>query len=102
MKVIGIKAKKVFAGPGSFAYVSEAYVEDEESGRRYYVTVQDYDGTEYTVAEKSVYAFLAEDEGDPVEEFAEEYTKLAETKRSKFAGVFALVNRTLTALMKRY
>ncbi len=102
MKIIGIKAKKVFAGPGNTAYVAEAYVEREDTGYRYYVTEQEYDGTEFTVAEDSVYAFLAEDQGEPVGEFMEEYTKLADTKSSEYAGVFALLNRTITAIRKAY
>ena len=64
MEIIEMKAKKISAGPGSWAFVAEAVVATAGQADAF-VTVQDYDGmTEYTVSEKSVYAFLAEDTQD--------------------------------------
>ena len=93
-----IKARRVFAGPGNCALVAEANVFDDDTGDEVFVTVQKYDGSEYTVAKESVYAFLAEDKGEPVEEFLEEYTSAAEAKKSAYAGVFESLKKALTAL----
>ena len=93
-----IKARRVFAGPGNYAHVAEANVFDDETGDGVFVTVQKYDGSEYTVANKCVYAFLAENSGEPVEEFVEEYTSAAEAKKSAYAGVFEALKKTLSAL----
>ena len=60
MSIYGMKAKKVFAGPGCWSYIAEAVVDDGDGGE-VYVTVQDYDMLELTVSSQSVYAFLVED-----------------------------------------
>ena len=93
-----IKARRVFAGPGNYALVAEANVFDDDTGDEVFVTVQKYDGSEYTVAKKSVYAFLAEDNGDPVEELLEEYTSATEAKKSAYAKVFESLKKTLAVL----
>lgn len=98
MVVSEIKAKSVFAGPGMSALVAEAVVYDDETGDEVFVTVQDYEGMEYTVAEKSVYAFLAEDQGEPVSEFLEEYTKAEDAKKSAYAKVFDGLKKAMKVL----
>ena len=97
MLIEEIKAKRIFAGPGNTAFVAEARVKDMQRNE-YFVTVQDYDGTEYTVAKESVYAFLAEDNGEPASEFLEEYTKLKDAKTSSFANVFMTLKSVLNKL----
>lgn len=102
MTIWGIKCKKVFAGPGTWAYVAEAKVVVKEPDELF-VTINDYDGMcEYTVSKQSVYAYMAEDQGEPIEKFEEEYTRLADTKLSDFSGVFALLRRNIAALKKTY
>ena len=102
MNIWGMKCKKQFAGPGMYAYITEAKVVVEEPDELY-VTVHDYDGMlEYTVSKESVYAFMIDDEGDPVEEFEEEYTDRAGAKTSLFWDVFALLERNIKALKKNY
>lgn len=98
MFVSEIKAKKVFAGPGQNAYVAESVVYDDDTGDAVYVTVQEYDGLELTVAEKSVYAFLAEDSGEPVSEFLEEYETVRESRKSEYAGVFDKLRSVIAML----
>lgn len=93
-----IKAKRVFAGPGCYALVAEANVYDDDTGEEVFVTVQKYDGSEYTVAKESVYAFLAENAGEPAGEFLEEYTGAKEAEQSAYARVFKALAKTLSAL----
>lgn len=92
-----IKSKRMFAGPGSFARIAEAEV-ITDADEVVFVTVQEYDGSEYTVSEKSVYAFLAEDSGEAVEAFLEEYTNAADTKASAYAKVFDQMRKVLKML----
>ena len=97
MYIVSIKAKKVFACPGSWAYVSEAMVEDAEGGI-VYVMAQEYDTTEITVSKKSLYAFLAEDGEEPAVEFMEEYTTWKDAKASKYADVIGKLKKVLGML----
>jgi hypothetical protein len=86
MTINGIKSKKIGAGPET-AYVAEAEVEN--CGETVYVTVQMYDGEECTVSKESVYAFLAEDDGEPASEFLEEYEELdVAIEESDYGEVF--------------
>lgn len=102
MKIWEIKGKKVFAGPGTWSYVAEAKVVDEEDRERY-VTVQEYDGsTEYTVSEKSVYDFLAGGDEEPVEELEEEYSKYADTAESKYRKVYELLLKVIAGMKKEF
>ena len=61
MNICEIKAKKSFAGPGMWAWLAEARVEDENVNERY-VTVHYYDGETYTVSEQSVYDHFDDDD----------------------------------------
>lgn len=90
MSITEMRAKKVMAGPGNFAYIAEAKVVDG-NGKEVYVTVNYYDGTEYTVQEQSVYDFLAGYGDEPCVEFAENYGALGEAKNSAYAEVFSLL-----------
>ena len=89
MSITEMKAKKVMAGPGAFVRIAEALVEDPE--RSVYVTVQYYDGEEYSVADKSVYAFLDEDGAEPVEKLLEEYDSKDAAAESEYAEVFRVL-----------
>ena len=97
MKVEGIRARKVFAGPGTFAWIAEADV-ITEAGEEKQVTVQYYDGEEYTIQEGSMYEFLAEDGEDPECEFEEEYTSWEEARSSGYAEVFKVLRGVIRKL----
>ena len=77
--VNSIKATQVMAGPGLCALVAEAHVIDE-NGKDLYVTWQKFDGDGGTVSTESMYAFLAEHEGEPAQEFLEEYDNIEEAE----------------------
>lgn len=96
MEIKGIKATKVFAGPGNFAWIAEAIVTDEND--ELYVTVQYYDGEEYTVQKESMYEFLAEDGDEPEEEFLEEYDSFEAAGESKYAKIFEQLRKVLELL----
>lgn len=81
-----IKAKKMFGGPGSWVWLAEAVVDDGE--KHVYVTVQYYDGEEYTVTDKSMYDALTADDVDFVDTFIEEYDSWREAGKSEYAKVF--------------
>lgn len=92
-----MKAKMVGGGPCGCAFIAEA-VMDGVDGGKVYVTIQDADGKEFTVAKQSVYAFLAEEADEPAEEFMEEYRSLRSAKKSAYAGVFEKLNDMLKVL----
>lgn len=94
--ITGIKAEKVYAGPGSFARIAEATVYTG-SGETVYVTVQEYDGTEYTVSKQSVLDFLSGKAEDPAE-IDEEYTTLKEAKASVYGPVFEKLRKAVGML----
>lgn len=94
-----LKAKRIFAGPGNYAYVAEAEVFDDATGDTVFVAVQKYaGGYECTVSKESVYAFLAENSGEPAGEFLEEYGSAQETKASEFAKVFDALRKAIGVL----
>ena len=97
MNIVEIKAKKFFAGAGNFVWLAEAQVEAED-GSTVYATVDYYDGEEYTVQGKSMYAFLAEDGEDPCVNFDECYTSFDDAQKSKYAGVFAALKNVIEEL----
>ena len=63
MGIMEIRAKKVFAGPGT-SWVAEALVEGR-GDNKVYVTVHYYDGEEYTVSRENVYDFLTDEDDVP-------------------------------------
>lgn len=97
MGIEKISAAKVFAGPGMFAWIAEAVVikDDEEEVN---VTVQYYDGEEYTVQDGSMYEFLAEDGDDPECEFEEEYDSWNAAQKSGYAEVFRSLRKVIDML----
>jgi hypothetical protein len=97
MGIVSIKAKKVPACAGSWAYVSEAEVATGDGGV-VYVMAQEYDTTEITVSKQSLYSFLAEDGEEPAVEFMEEYTEWKDAKASAYADVIAKLKKVLGML----
>lgn len=98
MEISRIKASKVFAGPGAYALVAEAEVYDREKDEILFATVQSYDGEEYSIQGGSVYAFLAENGTEPVNEFIESYHTWKDAKESGYAGVFEKLRKVLKML----
>ena len=98
MKIVSIKAQKVYAGPGMWAFAAEAEV-DTGADELTFVTINDYDGAECTVAGKSVMAFLTGAAEEPVEEFSEEYTSLKEAQeKSAYGDVFVKLHKAIGML----
>lgn len=94
MSICEIKAKKSFAGPGIWAWLAETRVEDENANERY-VTVHYYDGEVYTVSEQSVYDHFDDDDGDPVNEFIEEYDNYRDARKSAYAKEFETLRKLI-------
>ena len=88
--VYEVRAKKTVAGPGLYGYDAEARVEDS-AGERVFVHATVFsDVEEYTVAEKSAYEFMTGD-GEPVEDFLEEYGSEKEAGKSAYRKVFEML-----------
>lgn len=101
MKIYGIRGREVMACPGSWAYIAEAEVE-EDDGSETYVTAQTYaEGLELTVSKESVYGFMVVGVGDPVENFIEEYTTWSSAKESKYADVFKKLKSVMNMLGRK-
>ena len=99
MKIYGIRCREVMACAGSWAVVAEAEVETDTPKRgTVYVTIQEYDGTEYVVGEQSLYAFLAANGPAPEKGFLEEYRTLKDAKTSAYADVFVKLRRAMKML----
>ena len=98
MRIMEIRAKKVFAGPGT-SWVAEALVEGGEDNT-VYVTVHYYDGEEYTVSRESVYDFLTDedDETEPAADFLEEYDDYDDAADSDYIGVFDSLREVIEML----
>ena len=92
-----MNARKVFVGPCGASVVAEASVELND-GSVVYVTIQDYEGTEYTVSKESVYEFLVGNRKNPAKKFDEEYLKWADAKVSAYAGVFEKLKKAMKML----
>ena len=90
-----IKATQVMACPGSWALIAEAVL--RENGEDVFVSYQSYDTEEYVVAKQSVYHYMAEDGTEPAE-VTEEYTSLAEAKKTRYGKTFAMLNRLVKKL----
>ena len=97
MSIIEIKAKKIIACPGSWAWAAEARVNTGE-GCEVFVTVNYYDTEVYSVSKQSVYAYLAEDGEEPANELLEEYASYKEAKESAYAEVFGQLRKVIKML----
>lgn len=90
-----IKATQVMACPGSMALIAEAVL--HEDGKDIYVCYQSYDTEEYVTAKQSVFHYMAEDGKNPAE-IIDEYTSLAEAKKSRYGKTFAMLNSLVKKL----
>ena len=97
MGIIEIRAKKIFAGPGTGAWLAEALVKDKKGEERY-AAVHYYDGEEYTVSRESVYDFLAGGGEEPASGFLEEYDDADDAEESDFAEVFEALRTVIEML----
>lgn len=96
MKIYGIRCKEVMSCAGAWAVVAEAEVESDNANRdTVYVTVQEYDGVNFTVGNESLYAFLAGDGKAPESEFAECYETVKDAKESKYWKVFEKLRKVM-------
>ena len=96
MSIIEIKAKKIMACPGSWAWLAEATVTDGEND--VFVIVNFYDTEVYAVSKQSLYAYLAENGEEPVGELLEEYVDYKEAKQSAYAEVFGQLRKVIKML----
>ena len=64
-----------------------------EGSKEVYLTYQLYDTEEFTVSSESVYDYLVEDGPAPKEEVSEEYTKLADAKKTRYGKTFEMLRR---------
>lgn len=97
MSIVGIKATKVFAGPGVWGRIAEAEVDTGEE-KLVHVTVQEYQGYACSVSDESVLAFLTGDTETPAE-LREEYDSLKEAKtESAYGDVFVKLSKVIGML----
>lgn len=97
MSILEIKAKKIMACPGSWAWLAEALV-NVGDGNEVFVTVNYYDTEVYSVSNHSLYAYLAEDGDEPEGELLEEYAEYKEAKQSAYAEVFGQLRKVIKML----
>ena len=97
MKIYGIKCREIMACAGSWATIAEAEVETDTPNRdTAYVTVQEYDGLDFSVSKKSMFDFIAGDGSEPAEsDFLEEYSTLKDAKASAYAEVFTKLRKVM-------
>lgn len=99
MKIYGIRCREIMACAGSWITIAEAEVETDNANRdTVYVTIQEYDGTEYVVGNESLYAFMAGNGKEPSGGFLEEYTSLKAAKASAYAEVFAKLRKVINMM----
>lgn len=97
MEIIGIKAKVFMAGSGMMTEIAEAHVRKND-GEEVYVTLDCYEGEEYTVQKGSMYEFFAEDSADPECNFDECWTSWKDAKASAYAAVFEKLKKVMGML----
>lgn len=97
MGIIEIKAKKHFAGPGMWAWLAEALVEDDK-GEKVYVTVHYYTGEDYSVCKQSVYDYFVNGVEEITEELLEEYDNFEDSQSSEYKQVFSALRKVIDML----
>ena len=97
MEIIGIKAKVFMAGAGTMTEIAEAHVR-KDGGEEVYVTLDCYEGEEYTVQKGSMYGFFAENGADPECNFDECWTSWKDAQASAYAGVFDKLRKVIKML----
>lgn len=97
MAVVVIKAKKLFAGPGT-SWIAEALV-DEGDANTLYVSVHYFDGENYSVSRESIYdALVRDDIAESCNGILEEYEDYEDAKESKYVSVFDSLRRVIEML----
>ena len=96
MKIYGIKCKEIMACIcGGWATIAEAEVETQEHGT-VYVTVQEYDGQDFSVSTKSLFDFIIDEGDEPADgDFLEEFSTLKEAKASEYAKVYEKLRKVM-------
>ena len=97
MNIHEVRVAKVACCGGE---VTVGEVTFEFMGRELHATAQEYDTTQLTVSEASVYDFLAGDGTEPVDEFLKEYSswEMAEMQEGNdFHTAFFVLERVMNA-----
>ena len=96
MKIYGIRCKEIMACMcGGWATIAEAEVETQEHGT-VYVTVQEYDGQDFSVSTKSLFDFIIDEGDEPADgDFIEEFSTLKEAKESEYAKVYEKLRKVM-------
>ena len=100
MKIYGIKCREIMVCAGSWATIAEAEVETDTPNRdTVYVTVQEYDGQDFSVSTKSLFDFIVGEGSEPADgDFLEEFSTLKEAKASVYAGVYEKLRKAMKML----
>jgi len=99
-RIISERAKVTTACAGMEGYDAEVTVEAWDGDKflgKFFVHANEYDGTSYTVANKSYFEYVTGlSSKNPGEiDFIEEYDDISKTKKSNFAKVFEVADRLL-------
>ena len=96
MKIYGIRCKEIMACMcGGWATIAEAEVETQEQGT-VYVTVQEYDGQDFSVSTKSLFDFIIDEGDEPADgDFIEEFSELKKAKESAYAKVYEKLRKVI-------
>ena len=97
MKIYGIRCREIMACAGSWAIVAEAEVETDTPNRdTVYVTVQEYDGQDFSVSTKSLFDFIIDEGDEPADgDFIEEFSELKKAKASAYAKVYEKLRKVI-------
>lgn len=97
-KIISIRAEITEVMPPPYAYNAEIQI--EENGKRLFIHINIHTDSYYTVAEKSIYDYMANKTDDFEDvEFIEEYENIEETKDSKYAKYFQIADKIIDNLI---
>ena len=98
MKIYGIRCKEIMACMcGGMARIAEAEVETDPPNRdTVSVTVQEYDGQDFSVSTKSLFDFIIDEGDEPADgDFIEEFSTLKEAKESAYAKVYDKLRKVM-------
>lgn len=98
MKIYGIKCKEMMVCMcGGMARIAEAEVETDTPNRdTVYVTVQEYDGQDFSVSTKSLFDFIIDEGNEPADgDFIEEFSELKKAKESAYAKVYEKLRKVI-------
>ena len=101
MKIYGIKCREILACMcGGWARIAEAEVETDTPNRdTVYVTIQEYEGQDFSVSKKSMFDFIVGNAEEPEDsDFIEEIRTLKEAKESEYAKVYEKLRKAIKML----